>query len=112
MPQRREDDDEQPRWLHFTRRIDAGHILQAIAFVATTIISGVGIYIFVLGRLAGHDEHLSKLDLQVGTNKEWIARVEAGQHEFANEMRSKLDKVIDMIGDIRERQGNTNGLRR
>lgn len=107
---RREDSDEEtePRWL-ITRRIDAGHILQTVTMVVAGIVFGVGIYIFVLGRIADHESKLLLLEQQIRANKEYIARVEAGQDKLASEMRLKLDKVLDMVGDIRERQGGAAG---
>lgn len=106
---RRGDDDTtaQPSGFYFTRRIDAGHILQVVALTATAAAFGVAIYIFVIGRISDHDGQLLLLKQTVQANKEFIQRVDEAQRGLSVEIRTKIDRVIEMIGDMRERQGGS-----
>lgn len=104
---RRDDDDsdDAPKGFYFTRRIDAGQILNACIAAATAIAFGVTVYIFVIGRIADHDAKLLLLGQTAQANKEYITRVDEAQRGMSVEIRTKIDRIIEMIGDIRERQG-------
>lgn len=108
LARRREDEDNAEhagKLIYLTRRIDYGHILQAVTGFILMTAFGVGTYIFVLGRISDHDGQILLLRQMVQADKEYIQRVDEAQRGLSIEIRGKIDRIIEMIGDIRERQG-------
>ena len=90
---------------HFTPDINLGHLVQAVV-VATTVGGGVlGGYISLRSdldlqrtqfqvALADHEARLSMLEHQ-------FAERRTDERQFHAEMRTKLDRVMQAIGDLR-----------
>lgn len=111
--------------IEWTRKIDAGHILQAVTSIALASVFCGGIYFTVIRHLSDIDGVLLVHNQRLNQDEERLTRAEEMQRQFisdisgkleknAGEARERLDRLLQQFSDLRVlvAQGKVDGARR
>lgn len=110
-------------WFRVSGEIDLGHIIQAVVVVGSLLASAY----WLGGRFSEYDRRLSftetaieRIDVAVRAfasinskqqvdeqrmlaDEQQLSKLDADQRAFSAEMRTKMDRVLDMVGEVRDR---------